>query len=227
VDNFENIKLACINKNFKTKLGDFLIIKKLGKGKSGYSYLTEYDNKYFVLKLMHDEPCEYYSFGENNKVDLEVNAYHKLQKCGLTMPKLLFNDAEKNYLIKEFIDGITASELISKNQITELIIKQLFEMYHSVKDLQLNIDYFPTNFIIQNQKLYYIDYECNPYSSDWNLPNWGLYYWANSDGFKEYFFTGDIRVINESPDSGIPIKKPFEERVDAWKERYDIKTSIR
>ncbi len=27
----------------------------------------------------------------------------------------------------------------------------------------LNIDYFPTNFIVREEKLYYIDYECNSY----------------------------------------------------------------
>ena len=26
-----------------------------------------------------------------------------------------------------------------------------------------NIDYFPTNFVVQEDKLYYIDYECNDY----------------------------------------------------------------
>ncbi len=26
-----------------------------------------------------------------------------------------------------------------------------------------NIDYFPTNFVVQNETLYYIDYECNDY----------------------------------------------------------------
>ena len=127
------------NKIFETKHGNFIIRKQLGKGKSGYSYLVECDNQYFVLKLMHDEPCEYYSFGENNKVELEVDAYHRLKKCGLTLPRLLNYDTEENYLIKEFIDGNTASELIANNQITESIIRQLFEMYHSVKDGQLNI----------------------------------------------------------------------------------------
>lgn len=37
----------------------------------------------------------------------------------------------------------------------------------------LNIDYYPTNFIPQNEVLYYIDYECNQYSDEWNFENWG------------------------------------------------------
>ena len=63
-------KNEIINTKFETKHGNFIIKKQLGKGKSGYSYLAECDNQNFVLKLMHNEPCEYYSFGENNKVEL-------------------------------------------------------------------------------------------------------------------------------------------------------------
>ena len=214
-------KQKVLNTKFNTKQGTYFIREKLGKGKSGYSYLAEHKNQNVVLKVMHDEPCEYYSFGDNNKVDLEVNAYHKLQKCGLPMPGLLEYDAESHFLVKEFIDGIIASELIANDNISDTIIRQLFEMYYVVKSAGLNIDYFPTNFVIQEQRLFYIDYECNPYSSEWNLPNWGLYYWANSEGFKNYMLTGDSSYINESQGSGIPIKKPFKTKVATWAHKYD------
>lgn len=215
-------KMELINSIFETNHGKYFIQKQLGKGKSGYSYLAEHKNQNVVLKIMHDEPCEYYSFGDNNKVDLEIIAYHKLQKCGLPMPGLLNYDAENNFLIKEFIDGIIASELIANDQISDSIIQQLFKIYHVVKSAELNIDYFPTNFIIRKQKLFYIDYECNSYSSQWNLPNWGLYYWANSQGFKQYLLTGDSSFVNESQDSGIPIKTLSDTRVATWIKRYDI-----
>ena len=43
---------------------DFQVLKQLGKGKGGYSYLvTDGDNRY-VLKQIHHEPCEYYAFGD-------------------------------------------------------------------------------------------------------------------------------------------------------------------
>ena len=29
-----------------------------------------------------------------------------------------------------------------------------------------NIDYFPTNFVVQNETIYYIDYECNDYMEE-------------------------------------------------------------
>jgi len=210
-----------LNRTYETNIGSFLIRKKLGKGKSGYSYLAEYKNYNFVLKLMHNEPCPYYEFGDNNKVSLEINAYHKLKECGILLPELIAHDAEKKYLVKEYIEGVAASELIASNKITESIIKQLFKMYRLAKKAGLNIDYFPSNFIIRDQQLFYIDYECNPYSPEWDLPNWGIYYWANTERFREYLSTGDILFINESPEIGKPLTKPFEEEVSAWIKKYE------
>jgi hypothetical protein len=51
---------------------------------------------------------------------------------------------------------------------------------------KINIDYFPTNFIVQNDELYYIDYECNEYSGEWNFENWGIKYWSKTPEFIEY-----------------------------------------
>lgn len=40
----------------------YTIIKLLGKGKGGYSYLAESGNNRYVLKQIHHEPCDYYQF---------------------------------------------------------------------------------------------------------------------------------------------------------------------
>lgn len=52
-----------------------------------------------------------------------------------------------------------------------------------------NIDYFPTNFVVQNETLYYIDYECNDYMEEWNFENWGIKYWSKTPEFIEYVNT--------------------------------------
>ena len=41
------------------------IIRLLGHGKGGYSYLAERNGKQYVLKQIHHEPCAYYNFGNN------------------------------------------------------------------------------------------------------------------------------------------------------------------
>ena len=50
----------------------------------------------------------------------------------------------------------------------------------------MNIDYFPTNFIMCDGVLYYVDYECNRYMEEWNFENWGVKYWSKTPEFFKY-----------------------------------------
>ena len=78
---------------------EFNVIKLLGKGKGGYSYLvTDGENEY-VLKQIHHEPCSYYNFG--NKLESALNDYKKLTKIGVPMPKMLDVDEKQERILKE------------------------------------------------------------------------------------------------------------------------------
>ena len=46
---------------------EYRVIRLLGHGKGGYSYLAERDGRQVVLKQIHHEPCDYYTFG--NKIE--------------------------------------------------------------------------------------------------------------------------------------------------------------
>ena len=59
-------------------------------------------------------------------------------------------------------------------------------MTQLAKNAGLNIDYFPTNFVVQSGLLYYIDYECNSYMDEWSFENWGVKYWSKTPEFEEY-----------------------------------------
>lgn len=50
----------------------------------------------------------------------------------------------------------------------------------------MNIDYFPTNFILQNGVLYYVDYECNGSMEEWSFESWGVRYWSKMPEFLRY-----------------------------------------
>lgn len=208
-----------VGKCFDAEKGELIIRKFLGKGKSGYSYLCRLNDEQVILKLMHDEKSPYYHF-TSDKTSVEIEAYKKLKKLKLNIPELLEYNIEKQYLIKEYIDGFTAAELIAYNRINGRIIEQLFYMSRKTQKAKINIDYFPTNFVIKNDELYYIDYEINPYSEDWNLENWGIYYWANSKGFGEFLKTNNAVSINRDIEKGIPFKIPFEEQVIEWIDLY-------
>ena len=155
---------------------EYEIIKLLGHGKGGYSYLAEKDGKKYVLKQIHHEPCTYYTFG--NKIEAERNDYNRLLETGIRIPQMLDIDIEQERILKEYIDGPTISELIEKGEMKSEYIEQVREMARLVFEKGLNIDYYPTNFVVQDGKIYYIDYECNGYMDEWNFENWGIQYWV-------------------------------------------------
>lgn len=190
---------------------EYSITKYLGKGKSGYSYLAQRDNKEYVIKQIHHEPCDYYCFGD--KLEAELKSYETLKNINLTMPTLIDVDKEKECIVKEYIDGPILIDLIANNNIEEKHISQIFAMCSKLYKANLNIDYFPTNFVIQDGIIYYIDYECNSYSDEWNFENWGIYFWVPSERMKSFVDTGNYEYIIKN---GKPIKDGIEECVSAW-----------
>lgn len=162
----------------------YKILKLLGKGKGGYSYLAESDGKKYVLKQIHHEPCDYYQFG--NKIEAEKNDYKRLLTTGIKMPKMLELDEENERIIKEYIDGPTIYDLVLSDKMENKYLEQVKDMCKKLYPLGINIDYFPTNFVVENDEIYYIDYECNNYMEEWNFENWGIKYWSKTPEFLQY-----------------------------------------
>lgn len=163
---------------------EYRILKQLGKGKGGYSYLAQADDRYVVVKQIHHEPCSYYQFG--NKIEAEINDYNRLKSIGISMPEMLDVDRTNKRIVKEFIDGDTAYALVLTDGLPENCLFQVKEMCRLLYNAKMNIDCFPTNSILQNGILYYIDYECNDYMEEWNFENWGIKYWSKTPEFIKY-----------------------------------------
>ena len=75
---------------------------------------------------------------------------------------------------------------ILKDEMRQEYLAQVKEMCKMLYPADTNIDYFPTNFVVQNELIYYIDYECNNYMEEWNFENWGIKYWSKTEEFLEY-----------------------------------------
>lgn len=163
----------------------YKIIKLLGHGKGGYSYLvTDNLGKEYVFKQIHHEPCSYYNFG--NKIEAEKNDYDRLVNANVRIPKMISIDIENERIIKEYIDGDTIFDLVKNDKDVSIYLEQVRQMAEDAKNNGLNIDYFPTNFVVNNGLIYYVDYECNPYMEEWNFENWGIKYWSKTKEFLDY-----------------------------------------
>lgn len=178
VETGQNITFPC---------GTYRVLKLLGRGKGGYSWLaaktesggTECadQNDFAVLKQIHHEPCDYYSFGD--KFQSELNDYETLASLHVPVPKLICHDRARELILKEYIDGETAEHLAKTRRLTFLHTETVHRLSEHLKAAHINIDWYPTNFIIQNGSgaLFYIDYECNAYDEKWSFENWGKNYW--------------------------------------------------
>ena len=163
---------------------EFRVLRLLGHGKGGYSYLVTDGDGQYTLKQIHHEPCSYYQFGD--KLQSELNDYETLRRVGIPMPRLLDTDREKERLLKEYIEGDSIYELVLRDAMEPGYFTQIRSMCRLLYPVGLNIDYFPTNFIVRGGLLYYIDYECNGYMAQWDFENWGSKYWSKTEEFMKY-----------------------------------------
>ena len=102
------------------------------------------------------------------------------------MPKMLDVDKENERILKEYIEGETIYNLILSDEMKNIYIDQIKDMCKLLYDANTNIDYFPTNFVVNEDKIFYIDYECNNYMEEWNFENWGVKYWSKTPEFLKY-----------------------------------------
>ena len=141
-----------------------------------------------------------------NNIDRKVNADRILYEFGLLkrlemigephiigsyrMDMMAWNDLdidiENERVLKEYIDGASIYDLVKSGAMKDSYLLQMKEMATAVYAAGLNIDYFPTNFIVQDDLLFYIDYECNDYMDEWNFENWGVKYWSKTQEFMDY-----------------------------------------
>ena len=163
---------------------EYRVLKLLGKGKGGYSYLVTDGEGDYVLKQIHHEPCDYYTFGD--KLASELRDYEKLRSLGIPMPVLLDVDVRQERLLKTYVPGDTIYQMVKREEMQSQYLQQMEEMCRVLYAADTNIDYFPTNFVVWDGTLYYIDYECNRYDPKWNFENWGIQYWSKTEMFLNY-----------------------------------------
>ena len=166
---------------------EYRIVRLLGHGKGGYSYLAERDGRQVVVKQIHHEPCGYYTFG--NRSEAERHDYERLAAAGIRIPEMLDIDVDAERIVKEYIDGDIIFDLVKNDVSIEPYLEQVRRMAAQAMAAGLNIDYFPTNFVVQGGLLYYVDYECNSYMEEWSFENWGIRYWSRTPEFEEYLRT--------------------------------------
>ena len=164
---------------------EYEVVRYLGKGKGGYSYLVTDGENQYVLKQIHHEPCSYYTFGD--KLASELRDYEHLRNIGIPMPQLLDVDHVQERILKTFIDGDTIDRIVMRDEMKQSYFDQIHDICRKLYSANTNIDYYPTNFVVQDDMLYYIDFECNNYMEQWDFEHWGQLYWSKTQEFLKAF----------------------------------------
>jgi TP53 regulating kinase and related kinases len=71
---------------------------------------------------------------------------------------------EHQYLVKTYCARSCAHEWLARGGQDETIMEQFFSISGKLRAHELNIDYFPPNFVMTQRDLCYVDYEINPYT---------------------------------------------------------------
>ena len=179
---------------------EYSIIRLLGHGKGGYSYLAETETGQVVVKQIHHEPCDYYTFG--NKIEAEKQDYERLRRAAIRIPALIAVDEAAEIVVKEYIAGNTVFDLVRNGGSADPYLDQVREMAALAKKAGLNIDYFPTNFVIRDSLIWYVDYECNEYMDKWSFENWGIRYWSRTPEFLAYVKQHEEKKAEKSMEAG-------------------------
>ena len=163
---------------------EYAVLRLLGKGKGGYTWLAERDGVRYALKQIHHEPCDYYAFGD--KLAAELGDYARLAALNVPIPKLLDVDKEQERLLKELLPGETIYQLVLRDALEPWHLEQVRALSETLRAAGLNIDWFPTNFMCRGGTLYYVDYECNGYMEEWSFERWGVRYWSRTPELEAY-----------------------------------------
>ena len=162
----------------------YSIVRLLGKGKGGYSWLAERNGGRCVLKQIHHEPCDYYQFAD--KLATELNDYRRLTAADIPVPKLIDWDAREERIVKAYIPGPTIFDLVRDGDMRREYVGLVHALSEKARAAGLNLDWFPTNFIPRDGALWYVDYECNAYMERWSFETWGVKYWSRTPEFEAH-----------------------------------------
>ena len=147
-------------------------------------------DRYLNVEIREPELCYRYSARVVKNVKIAPSPLWlrmRLRAAGVPMPEMLAVDRANERILKQYIPGETVDRLILRDTLPDWCIPQMEALCQHLYAAGLNIDYFPTNLIPLDGTLYYVDYECNAYMSEWDFAHWGAQYWSKTPAFLAHF----------------------------------------
>ena len=148
----------------------FEVIKNISTTQVESTFLVTFKDKKYTLRK--------YNNSEDYKEALY--RYKKLVKCSIYSPMLEYKDKNLFILIFRHIDGPHADEILAKQDLEDIYFEKLFTLYRYARANQVEINYLPENFVLEDKRLYYTSLDLFDKNPDINLENYGLEFWISS-----------------------------------------------
>lgn len=142
--------------------------------------LFEDENTKLYLARRKDRIFSFREYLNEHTYKADLDKYKRLQRAGITVPKLVAFDRHLFILIFERFSEPNALEVLAKKDLKEIYFKQLFKIYRFCRFSEIDISYLPHHYILKGTALYYIGDDISEANPKKNLENYGLRYWIYS-----------------------------------------------
>ena len=122
-------------------------IRELYKVTNGMFYLYKIGNEEVVVKKLDKITDSEGQF----EIDKDLYSYKRLNSLDINIPKLLGYSREENLVVKEYLKGRDVLGFIKEGTLDENIYFELLKYSELLNSDNLNIDYFPNNFILESK----------------------------------------------------------------------------
>ena len=147
------------------------------KDLSNESFLATYKDKtYEVLKFDY----------KTESGGALVFALNRIKSSGVKAPKLYWVDKKVGYAVREYIEGETVMQFISREDLPDDFYKQLFLNEYMAKINKMTLNYEPDKWIIVDGTLYYVLPQFINYNDEKDLVKRYLRLWFNTKELAQF-----------------------------------------
>ena len=180
---------------FEIKRKNFEVIEKLGER----SYKVNRKGKIYFLKDFE---------GDKKGFETYVDSEWKLNKTGVSHPKIYAYDKNILVVASEFIEGSTVLEELMKGDLSEQHFELVFKANWFMKTEKVPFDFLPDKWKLLNGKLYYLGQVCGEFEEKNLFERNAIRYWFYTKDLGKYLIQRGLPVDrNRLPENEAGVNK--------------------
>lgn len=139
------------------------------------------------LATYKDKEYEVFKFDYKTEAgDALMYALTRIKNSGVKAPKLFLIDKKAGYAVREYLEGESVMELLSKENLSEDLYKQIFQNAYYAKVNGMTLNYEPDKWIIKDNTLYYMLPQFIIYNEEKDLVKKYLRLWFPTKELAQY-----------------------------------------